>query len=441
MLFAQNEDCKHPPPKTSADGSDPIIDNGSLVQLGINPEGNLNVPGGTPSFQNGTTFVGLRFIPTNGDATAPGCLCEGWGVANADTSTGEFATFADISADGGAVNMTVQPGTMVTNATGQIKPESVGSAFRSIVRDGSGRVEVTHDYNPSAISSNLYEVTVTIDNIGTVAIGDLRYRRVMDWDIPPTTFNEWVKIHVGTASGLLRATTDGFQSANPLSSPGPDVGVPPTTLTPGSPDYFSGPTDQGALFDFILGRLDPGKRVRIVIFYGGAVNEAQALAALATVGAEVYSLGYPTTEAGGPSIDGPNVFIFGFKGVSGADVSITKTGTPGTLRVGQILTYTATVRNNGPSDASDVTVTDKLPTGVHFVSASSSQGSCTVSGGVVTCNLGTLANGASANVTIMVSPTTPGRKTNTAQVSTTTFNDDPANNTASVTTRVLPARK
>jgi len=238
MLFAQNEDCKHPPPKTSADGSDPIIDNGSLVQMGINPQGNLNVPGGTPSFQDGTTNVGVRFIPTNGDATAPGCLCEGWGVANADTSTGEFATFADISADGGAVNMTVRPGTMVTNATGQIKPESVGSAFRSIVRDGGGRVEVTHDYNPSVVSSNLYEVTVTIENIGTVAIGDLRYRRVMDWDIPPTTFFEWVKIHVGTASGVLRATTDGFQSANPLSSPGPNVGVPPTTLTPGSPDYF-----------------------------------------------------------------------------------------------------------------------------------------------------------------------------------------------------------
>ena len=43
---------------------DSIIDNGSLVQLGIHPEGHLNVAGGTPSFQAGTTDVGVRFIPT-----------------------------------------------------------------------------------------------------------------------------------------------------------------------------------------------------------------------------------------------------------------------------------------------------------------------------------------------------------------------------------------
>src|SRR5688572_19763397 len=57
------------------------IDNGT-VQLGINPEGHLNVPGGTlsmadddahdPGGANRTTTVGLRYIPTNGEATAHG---------------------------------------------------------------------------------------------------------------------------------------------------------------------------------------------------------------------------------------------------------------------------------------------------------------------------------------------------------------------------------
>ena len=42
-------------------------------------------------------------------------------------------------------------------------------------------MRVTHDYHPSA-NPNLYEVTVTVENISAVPV-DLRYRRVMDWDI------------------------------------------------------------------------------------------------------------------------------------------------------------------------------------------------------------------------------------------------------------------
>ncbi|MCX7594124.1 MAG: hypothetical protein N2235_10250, partial [Fischerella sp.] len=61
-----------------------IISNGT-IQLGVNQEGHLNVPGGTPSSGSGTTSVGLRFLPTNADGTAPGCLCEGWGVADAES--------------------------------------------------------------------------------------------------------------------------------------------------------------------------------------------------------------------------------------------------------------------------------------------------------------------------------------------------------------------
>lgn len=183
-LDKRNQNCKNINSEKKSSGPlDPIIDNGSLVQMGINPEGQLNVPGGTPSFQSGTTIVGLRYIPTNGEATAPGCLCEGWGVANADVTTGIFSAYAD--QDQGVFNLTVQPGTGVTNPTGNILPESVGSAFKSIVRDNANRVEVTHDFNPSNKTLNLYEVTVTIKNIDTQSIGDLRYRRLMDWDIPP----------------------------------------------------------------------------------------------------------------------------------------------------------------------------------------------------------------------------------------------------------------
>jgi hypothetical protein len=47
------------------------------------------------------------------------------------------------------------------------------------------KLQITHDFHPSA-SLNLYEVIVTLSNIGEDPFTDLIYRRVMDWDIYPT---------------------------------------------------------------------------------------------------------------------------------------------------------------------------------------------------------------------------------------------------------------
>ena len=56
--------------------------------------------------------------------------------------------------------------------------------------------------------------------------------------------------------------------------------------------------------------------------------------------------------------------------VSGrADLSITKSDSPDPVRAGENLVYTLVVRNNGPSAATVVTVTDQLPSDVTFVSA------------------------------------------------------------------------
>ena len=285
---------------------DPIIDNGT-VQLGINPEGHLNVEGGVPSSagptSGPTSVVGLRYVPTNAESTAPGCLCEGWGVSDGDEEAGTFSGWANRNEVAGTpplpvrgVHNLILQEAKVTNKKGHTAPLSVGSAFRSVVTTSNGQLRITHDYHPSS-SPNLYEVDVTIENIGETSIGDLRYRRVMDWDIEPTAFNEYVEIHVGDAANLARATTDGFQSADPRSNPGPFSGSPPTTLEPGDTDYFSpdGDADQGSLFDFTFGELPVGATRGFKIYYGAASTRTEALAALATVGAEVYSFGFPNS--------------------------------------------------------------------------------------------------------------------------------------------------
>ena len=121
------------------------------------------------------------------------------------------------------------------------------------------------------------------------------------------------------------------------------------------------------------------------------------------------------------------------------DLSIGIAHSPGLASVGASLTYTLTVANTGPSVATAVVATNFLPSDAAFVSATSSQGGCTQTAGMVACNLGVLSGGASATITIVVVPTAPGATlTNVATVSRAEADPFPGNNTAVDTTFVAP---
>jgi len=118
------------------------------------------------------------------------------------------------------------------------------------------------------------------------------------------------------------------------------------------------------------------------------------------------------------------------------DISVTKTASPDPVSVGNNLTYTVVVTNNGPETGTGVTLTDTLPSSVTYVSASSTKGTPTKSGNTVTCSIGTLSSGASATVTIVVTPTTAGTITNTASVTCNETDTNSSNNIATESTTV-----
>ena len=124
--------------------------------------------------------------------------------------------------------------------------------------------------------------------------------------------------------------------------------------------------------------------------------------------------------------------------VQEADLAVVKSDSPDPVAVGSNLAYTVTVTNNGPATSTSVVLTDTLPVSTTFVTSTPSQGSCSQSGGTVTCNLGSLANGATATVTIVVTPTTTGTITNNATSTSATTDPDAGNDSATTTTSVLP---
>ena len=105
-----------------------------------------------------------------------------------------------------------------------------------------------------------------------------------------------------------------------------------------------------------------------------------------------------------------------------ADVVVTKTASSQTVNVGDTLTYTVTARNRGPGPAENVVVTDTPHPSLALVSAVPSQGTCTPAV-PVSCNLGTLAAGASATVVVTARVLDAGSLPNgvTAITSTTTI--------------------
>jgi len=120
-----------------------------------------------------------------------------------------------------------------------------------------------------------------------------------------------------------------------------------------------------------------------------------------------------------------------------SDLSVTKSDSPDPVSKGAALTYSIVVTNNGSGSATGVQLTDSLTANVQFVSATSTAGSCSQTGGTVACNLGDLSNGTNVTITIIVTPRRVGTLTNTAQVSSSSPDPNQANNTDTEDTTVI----
>jgi uncharacterized repeat protein (TIGR01451 family)/fimbrial isopeptide formation D2 family protein len=111
------------------------------------------------------------------------------------------------------------------------------------------------------------------------------------------------------------------------------------------------------------------------------------------------------------------------------DIAVTKTVDNNRPNVGSNATFTITATNNGPDNATGVTLSDVLPAGLNPVSATPAPGT-TYAGG--TWTIGNLSNGASKTLTLVATVTAAGSITNTASLShSDQFDTNAGNNSAS----------
>jgi len=128
--------------------------------------------------------------------------------------------------------------------------------------------------------------------------------------------------------------------------------------------------------------------------------------------------------------------LYLFQGTEG--LKIDTDDAPDSVSVFDGLTYSLLVVNAGEDIATDVVLTDQLPSSTLFVSAESTQGSCVEEDGIVTCSIGDLAPFSAARVNIKTVPIFVGSIQNTATLSATSSDPDTSDNEKIFTTIVNP---
>src|SRR5262249_5986371 len=128
-----------------------------------------------------------------------------------------------------------------------------------VVQDSSGAIlRVTHDFHPAATGADLYEVTVSIENVGTTVVQP-NYRRALGWSAQPSA----------DASTAADAST--------------------TAAVPSAWSLVPSADGQSEFFSLRLPLMEPGSSQVFRLYLGGAGDSVQAQGTLGSQGAALVS--------------------------------------------------------------------------------------------------------------------------------------------------------
>jgi uncharacterized repeat protein (TIGR01451 family) len=238
---------------------------------------------------------------------------------------------------------------------------------------------------------------------------------------------------------LLKAVSSGAPNVGSnvtftlaLSNAGPDAAtnVAVKDLLPAGLTFVSATASQGAYASgtgiWTVGSVAQGANPTLAIV--ATVTSASPITNVAEVSAtDQYDPNSKPNNGSATENDYASITIV----PQSADLTMSKSVNTPNPRIGQSVTYTLRVTNNGPTQAQSVTVNESLPAGLTFTSATPSSGSYNNATGLWT--IGNMADGAIATLTLIATYTGPGQVTNTATLSSPTPDANPGDNSASAT--------
>lgn len=298
--------------------------------------------------------------------------------------------------------------------------------FASLANGATQPITVVVNVNGSARG--------TLTNTATVTASTADLSPGNNSDTETTTANGQADLAVSKSDSRdpIDALTGAFDYTIEITNTGPSdaLGVVVTDTLPGTVSLFSTPSSsQGSCTGTTtiicnLGKIANGNNATVII------SVLPSTLGIITNTVSVASSDSDSNTSNNTDTENTTIFP--------ADLSVTKSDSPDPVLIGNPLTYTLVVENDGPNQANNVALTDTLPSSVAFKSVSGSA-SCAHSNGTVTCsNLGNIGAGGNRTVTIVVTPTVAGVITNTAVVTSSNPDPTPANNTSTITTTVSP---
>ncbi|HKO56252.1 MAG TPA: C25 family cysteine peptidase [Thermoanaerobaculia bacterium] len=319
-----------------------------------NPTFSLEVPAGatfnsvtTPS--PGWTCVG----PTSGFVTC---------TRATPLAVGEQAVFSlNLTASGAAGTNLSSQASAGTTSSEPYTINNYATTSTNIVAANSADVAITvSDFPDPVVPGESILYTQTVTNNGVVPASNV----TVTFPTPPNTTYSYLDQPVGWTC-----------STNPL----------PGTPTPGSAGTIT----------CTKATLAVGETASFPLTV--SVNSATAVGTTINYAATVSS-----TTADSVSSNNTSSASTLVGSATAADVQIVKTPSVNPARTSTTLVYTLLAQNNGPATATNVSVSDPLPTNLTFVSVNTSKGTCSYNSGTrtISCAVGTLSNGQVAAITV-----------------------------------------
>ncbi|MFN3925633.1 MAG: hypothetical protein ACK4K6_18650, partial [Pseudarthrobacter sp.] len=308
---------------------------------------------------------------------------------------------------------------MAATAQVLVKATTVGQHPVSVVlRSGK---------NDENLANNSSSVTVTVDEATASA----------DLELQLTPYPN--------PAGRNVDMTYGFSVTN--HGPDPSVGAVFSLAMHPDVQFRSATVSQGTI-EFVEGGVPDEEAEPVERDYAnaglGIIESGQTVTGKVVVrypqtGSFTYSATVLSINTGDPNtLDNSAVGVTEVVVAGNASLSLTAQDGPDPVRVGQNLTYTFDVSNQGPETAPDVRLEVDLPAGVTIVSRNTPQGTSSVVNGDVVFSFGNMANGASLQATVVVTPTVAGTLAYSANLTSFSVDNDKTNNFRSGTTVAGP---